>query len=190
MSSTQLGRCSSLCSGVSRKNGSVHLYTLRELGNLTETHTRGMLTYYCLDHDVFCIISSQNQSTVYFTITLCDQRCTDKYQNFSLCDQYHGYAREIDRQIFLVGWLVFHPFLIISPACLSDPTFVHAQLIPDSAEKNDDKLYFFFREKASEMGQTPMTQSRIGRICLVRYIYMYISYTDRHVLRIGLFVLK
>uniref|UniRef100_A0A8C1VYS9 Sema domain, immunoglobulin domain (Ig), short basic domain, secreted, (semaphorin) 3Fa n=1 Tax=Cyprinus carpio TaxID=7962 RepID=A0A8C1VYS9_CYPCA len=49
---------------------------------------------------------------------------------------------------------------------LHDPTFVHAQLIPDSAEKNDDKLYFFFREKASEMGQTPMAQSRIGRICL------------------------
>ncbi|KAI2663762.1 Semaphorin-3F [Labeo rohita] len=50
---------------------------------------------------------------------------------------------------------------------LHDPTFVHAQLIPDSAEKNDDKLYFFFREKASEMGQTPMAQSRIGRICLL-----------------------
>uniref|UniRef100_A0A8C1W3V4 Sema domain, immunoglobulin domain (Ig), short basic domain, secreted, (semaphorin) 3Fa n=1 Tax=Cyprinus carpio TaxID=7962 RepID=A0A8C1W3V4_CYPCA len=49
---------------------------------------------------------------------------------------------------------------------LHDPTFIHAQLIPDSAEKNDDKLYFFFREKASEMGQTPMAQSRIGRICL------------------------
>uniref|UniRef100_A0AAY4C3Q8 Semaphorin-3C n=1 Tax=Denticeps clupeoides TaxID=299321 RepID=A0AAY4C3Q8_9TELE len=49
---------------------------------------------------------------------------------------------------------------------LNDPTFVHAQLIPDSAEKNDDKLYFFFREKASDMGQSPMTQSRIGRICL------------------------
>uniref|UniRef100_A0AAY5K9R7 Sema domain, immunoglobulin domain (Ig), short basic domain, secreted, (semaphorin) 3Fa n=1 Tax=Esox lucius TaxID=8010 RepID=A0AAY5K9R7_ESOLU len=49
---------------------------------------------------------------------------------------------------------------------LNDPTFIKAQLIPDSAEKNDDKLYFFFREKASEMGQSPMTQSRIGRICL------------------------
>lgn len=48
-----------------------------------------------------------------------------------------------------------------------DPTFVHAHLIPDSGEKNDDKLYFFFREKASEVGQSPMTQSRIGRICLV-----------------------
>uniref|UniRef100_A0A3P8UE79 Sema domain, immunoglobulin domain (Ig), short basic domain, secreted, (semaphorin) 3Fa n=1 Tax=Cynoglossus semilaevis TaxID=244447 RepID=A0A3P8UE79_CYNSE len=49
---------------------------------------------------------------------------------------------------------------------LNDPTFIHAHLIPDSNEKNDDKLYFFFREKASEMGQSPMTQSRIGRICL------------------------
>lgn len=48
-----------------------------------------------------------------------------------------------------------------------DPTFIHVQLIPDSAERNDDKLYFFFREKSSEMGQSPVTQSRIGRICLV-----------------------
>ncbi|XP_064154831.1 semaphorin-3F-like isoform X1 [Anguilla rostrata] len=49
---------------------------------------------------------------------------------------------------------------------LNDPTFIHAHLIPDSAERNDDKLYFFFREKASEMGQNPVAQSRIGRICL------------------------
>ncbi|CAL9704270.1 unnamed protein product [Knipowitschia caucasica] len=49
---------------------------------------------------------------------------------------------------------------------LNDPTFVHVHLIPDSAERNDDKLYFFFREKSAEMGQTPMTQARIGRICL------------------------
>uniref|UniRef100_A0A8C6UFD9 Sema domain, immunoglobulin domain (Ig), short basic domain, secreted, (semaphorin) 3Fa n=1 Tax=Neogobius melanostomus TaxID=47308 RepID=A0A8C6UFD9_9GOBI len=49
---------------------------------------------------------------------------------------------------------------------LNDPTFVHAHLIPDSGEQNDNKLYFFFREKVTEMGQSPMTQSRIGRICL------------------------
>uniref|UniRef100_A0A8D3BUY9 Sema domain, immunoglobulin domain (Ig), short basic domain, secreted, (semaphorin) 3Fb n=1 Tax=Scophthalmus maximus TaxID=52904 RepID=A0A8D3BUY9_SCOMX len=49
---------------------------------------------------------------------------------------------------------------------LNDPTFIHVHLIPDSAERNDDKLYFFFREKSSEMGQSPVTQSRIGRICL------------------------
>ncbi|XP_051933253.1 semaphorin-3F isoform X2 [Hippocampus zosterae] len=49
---------------------------------------------------------------------------------------------------------------------LNDPAFVHVHLIPDSAERNDDKLYFFFRETSSEMGQSPVTQSRIGRICL------------------------
>uniref|UniRef100_A0A3Q2DKZ5 Sema domain, immunoglobulin domain (Ig), short basic domain, secreted, (semaphorin) 3Fb n=1 Tax=Cyprinodon variegatus TaxID=28743 RepID=A0A3Q2DKZ5_CYPVA len=49
---------------------------------------------------------------------------------------------------------------------LNDPTFIHVHLIPDSAERNDDKLYFFFREKSTEMGQSPVTQSRIGRICL------------------------
>uniref|UniRef100_A0AAR2LBP2 Semaphorin-3C n=1 Tax=Pygocentrus nattereri TaxID=42514 RepID=A0AAR2LBP2_PYGNA len=49
---------------------------------------------------------------------------------------------------------------------LNDPTFVHVHLIPDSAEKNDDKLYFFFREKSLEMGQSPKSESRIGRICL------------------------
>ncbi|XP_048111619.1 semaphorin-3F-like isoform X1 [Alosa alosa] len=49
---------------------------------------------------------------------------------------------------------------------LNDPTFVDVQLIPDSAERNDDKLYFFFREKASELGQSPKTQATIARICL------------------------
>lgn len=44
---------------------------------------------------------------------------------------------------------------------------MHVHLIPDSAEKNDDKLYFFFREKSLEMGQSPKSESRIGRICLV-----------------------
>uniref|UniRef100_A0A8D0G8U5 Semaphorin 3F n=1 Tax=Sphenodon punctatus TaxID=8508 RepID=A0A8D0G8U5_SPHPU len=49
---------------------------------------------------------------------------------------------------------------------LNDPAFVHAQLIPDSAERNDDKLYFFFREKSADTPQSPVVYSRIGRICL------------------------
>uniref|UniRef100_A0A8C7YFU6 Sema domain, immunoglobulin domain (Ig), short basic domain, secreted, (semaphorin) 3Ga n=1 Tax=Oryzias sinensis TaxID=183150 RepID=A0A8C7YFU6_9TELE len=31
---------------------------------------------------------------------------------------------------------------------LNEPVFIQIQQIPDSAEKNDDKLYFFFREKS------------------------------------------
>ncbi|TTT14223.1 Semaphorin-3F [Bagarius yarrelli] len=53
-----------------------------------------------------------------------------------------------------------------SVSALINPSFVHVHLIPDSAEKNDDKLYFFFREKSLEMGQSPKSESRIGRICL------------------------
>lgn len=48
-----------------------------------------------------------------------------------------------------------------------DPAFVRAQLIPDSSERNDDKLYFFFREKSADAPLSPGVYSRIGRICLV-----------------------
>lgn len=47
--------------------------------------------------------------------------------------------------------------------------FVQIQQIPDSAEKNDDKLYFFFREKTldSSSGASPSVLARVGRVCLV-----------------------
>lgn len=43
------------------------------------------------------------------------------------------------------------------------------QQIPDSAERNDDKLYFFFREKSldSSGGASPSILARVGRVCLV-----------------------
>ncbi|KAK2091167.1 Semaphorin-3F [Saguinus oedipus] len=49
---------------------------------------------------------------------------------------------------------------------LNDPSFIHAELIPDSSERNDDKLYFFFRERSAEAPQSPAVYARIGRICL------------------------
>lgn len=50
-----------------------------------------------------------------------------------------------------------------------DPVFVRIQKIPDSAEKNDDKLYFFFREKSLDAagGGSPSVLARVGRVCLV-----------------------
>lgn len=55
---------------------------------------------------------------------------------------------------------LFHP---------PEPVFVQIQQIPDSAEKNDDKLYFFFREKSldSSGGASPSVLARVGRVCLV-----------------------
>lgn len=56
----------------------------------------------------------------------------------------------------------------LADSCPSaDPSFIHAELIPDSAERNDDKLYFFFRERSAETSQSPAVYARIGRICLV-----------------------
>ncbi|KAI9515477.1 Semaphorin-3F [Dissostichus eleginoides] len=51
---------------------------------------------------------------------------------------------------------------------LNEPVFVQIQKIPDSAERNDDKLYFFFREKSldSSGGASPSVLARVGRVCL------------------------
>lgn len=55
---------------------------------------------------------------------------------------------------------------VLAPA---EPVFVQIQQIPDSAERNDDKLYFFFREKSldSSGGASPSILARVGRVCLV-----------------------
>lgn len=52
---------------------------------------------------------------------------------------------------------------------LSEPVFTQIRMIPDSAERNDDKLYFFFREKTLDSGgsASPSVLARVGRICLV-----------------------
>uniref|UniRef100_A0A8C5C444 Sema domain, immunoglobulin domain (Ig), short basic domain, secreted, (semaphorin) 3Ga n=1 Tax=Gadus morhua TaxID=8049 RepID=A0A8C5C444_GADMO len=52
---------------------------------------------------------------------------------------------------------------------LNEPVFLKIQQIPDSAERNDNKLYFFFREKSldSVSGASPSVLARVGRVCLV-----------------------
>ncbi|CDQ78083.1 unnamed protein product [Oncorhynchus mykiss] len=53
---------------------------------------------------------------------------------------------------------------------LNEPVFIQIQQIPDSSERNDDKLYFFFREKSLDTGggASPSVLARVGRVCLVR----------------------
>ncbi|XP_066499630.1 sema domain, immunoglobulin domain (Ig), short basic domain, secreted, (semaphorin) 3bl [Hoplias malabaricus] len=51
---------------------------------------------------------------------------------------------------------------------LHEPRFVSAHLIPDSADKDDDKVYFFFTERVSEAGDREgdaAMHTRIGRVC-------------------------
>ncbi|XP_032819456.2 semaphorin-3F isoform X1 [Petromyzon marinus] len=49
---------------------------------------------------------------------------------------------------------------------LNEPVFLDMHMIPDSGDRNDDKLYFFFREKATESGNQKSVYARIGRVCI------------------------
>uniref|UniRef100_A0A8C8A0G2 Sema domain, immunoglobulin domain (Ig), short basic domain, secreted, (semaphorin) 3bl n=1 Tax=Oryzias sinensis TaxID=183150 RepID=A0A8C8A0G2_9TELE len=49
---------------------------------------------------------------------------------------------------------------------LHDPKFIAAHLIPDNNDRDDDKVYFFFTEKASEAGEREgAIHTRVGRVC-------------------------
>ncbi|CAG03254.1 unnamed protein product, partial [Tetraodon nigroviridis] len=49
---------------------------------------------------------------------------------------------------------------------LHDPKFIAAHLIPDNADKDNDKVYFFFTEKAAEAGDREgAIHTRVGRVC-------------------------
>lgn len=53
--------------------------------------------------------------------------------------------------------------------------------ISDSSEKNDDKLYFFFREKSLDSGggASPSVLARVGRVCLVSNIRLHVTRNRR-----------
>jgi len=51
----------------------------------------------------------------------------------------------------------------------SDPVFVASFSIPDTHSPDDDKVYFFFRERWSESGEEDQrVHSRVARVCKVR----------------------
>ncbi|MEQ2269385.1 Semaphorin-3E, partial [Xenotaenia resolanae] len=47
------------------------------------------------------------------------------------------------------------------------PRFIAAHLIPDNDDRDDDKVYFFFTEKASEgRDREEAIYTRVGRVCV------------------------
>ncbi|XP_028264862.1 sema domain, immunoglobulin domain (Ig), short basic domain, secreted, (semaphorin) 3bl isoform X1 [Parambassis ranga] len=49
---------------------------------------------------------------------------------------------------------------------LHDPKFIAAHLIPDNDDRDNNKVYFFFTEKASEAGDREgAIHTRVGRVC-------------------------
>lgn len=50
----------------------------------------------------------------------------------------------------------------------TEPDFVGSFSIPDTHSPDDDKVYFFFKEKAVEAGQWDQrVYSRVARVCKV-----------------------
>lgn len=59
------------------------------------------------------------------------------------------------------------------PSPLADPKFVSAHLIPDNVDRDNDKVYFFFTEKAVEAGDREgAIHARVGRVCAVSSLVM------------------
>lgn len=51
---------------------------------------------------------------------------------------------------------------------LTEPEFVGSFSIPDTHSPDDDKVYFFFKERAVEAGQwDKRVYSRVARVCKV-----------------------
>uniref|UniRef100_G3NR26 Sema domain, immunoglobulin domain (Ig), short basic domain, secreted, (semaphorin) 3bl n=1 Tax=Gasterosteus aculeatus aculeatus TaxID=481459 RepID=G3NR26_GASAC len=49
---------------------------------------------------------------------------------------------------------------------LHDPKFIAAHLVPDNDDRDNDKVYFFFTEKATEPGDREgAMHTRVGRVC-------------------------
>ncbi|XP_023281419.1 semaphorin-3G isoform X1 [Seriola lalandi dorsalis] len=49
---------------------------------------------------------------------------------------------------------------------LHDPKFIAAHLVPDNDDRDNDKVYFFFTEKATEAGDREgAIHTRVGRVC-------------------------
>lgn len=81
--------------------------------------------------------------------------------------------------------LLIHPSLCSNlPSSAADPKFVAAHLIPDNDDRDDDKVYFFFTEKATEAGDREgAIHTRVGRVCAVRqFISVFCSYEDVSIL--------
>lgn len=52
---------------------------------------------------------------------------------------------------------------------LPEPEFISSFSIPDTRSLDDDKLYFFFKERAVEASQwDKRVYSRVARVCKVR----------------------
>lgn len=78
-------------------------------------------------------------------------------------------CKALQDELFFFLLLILSTFPMLSYAPPPDPRFVAAHLIPDNDDRDNDKVYFFFNEKASEAGdREEAIHARVGRVCAVR----------------------
>lgn len=54
-----------------------------------------------------------------------------------------------------------------------EPKFVGSYMIPDNEDRDDNKVYFFFTEKALEAENSAHAiYTRVGRLCVVRTVFL------------------
>ena len=54
-----------------------------------------------------------------------------------------------------------------------EPKFVGSYMIPDNEDRDDNKVYFFFTEKALEAENNAQAiYTRVGRLCVVRTAFL------------------
>lgn len=69
-----------------------------------------------------------------------------------------------------LGWRRAHALWppLASPLLPTEPKFVGAHLVPDNEDRADDKVYFFFSERAQEAERGAQALfARVGRLCVV-----------------------
>lgn len=55
-----------------------------------------------------------------------------------------------------------------------EPKFVGSYMIPDNEDRDDNKVYFFFTEKALEAeNNAHAIYTRVGRLCVVRNAFLF-----------------
>lgn len=68
--------------------------------------------------------------------------------------------------------LYHYMYNFLTLSCLffsEEPKFVGSYMIPDNEDRDDNKMYFFFTEKALEAENNAHTiYTRVGRLCVVR----------------------
>ena len=135
----------------------LHFYTMLHVNMFRHLHVYTLHLYMSTCLDIY-------MSTWCYTLTRLHVYIFTRLHFYVFTD-LHVYTFTCLHVSQRVGSLLLLKTLFIS---LSEPEFVSSFSIPDTHSPDDDKVYFFFRERAAEAGQWDRrVHSRVARVCKV-----------------------